>query len=127
MPDRERDLKYTDGEGDLLQEREFTFGEEHFDGGLLRFTDVDLDLEREFPRDATSELFLDSATDELLDLDLDLDLDFDLDRDFPEWFERGDRDSLFVTFPSTSGDGDLEGDLELLFLSNDLDLDLDDL
>lgn len=74
------------GVGDLEQEREFTFGEEHFDGGLLRLVDVDLDLDldREFSRDAKSRLLLDSAKEELLDLD----------RDFAECIERGDCDSL---------------------------------
>ena len=61
-------------EGDLEQEREFTFGEE---SGLLRLVDVDLDLDldldldREFSRDAKSRLFLDSSKEELLDLDTD--------------------------------------------------------
>lgn len=83
-PEFDRDLKHADGEGDLEQEREFTFGEAHLDGGLLRLTEVDLDLDREFSRDAASKLFLDSPNDELLDLD----------RDFAEHTERGDCDPL---------------------------------
>lgn len=136
--DRERDLIATFGdaegewefdrecglndEGDLEQEREFTFGEEHLDGGLLRLVEVDLDLDREFSRDAKLKLFLDS--EELLDLDLDLDRDL-LEHGEPP----GDCDSLWTIFPSISGDGDLdlEGDLEVLFLPPDFELDLDDL
>ena len=67
-------------------------------------------------------LFLDS--EELLDLDLDLDRDL-LEHGEPP----GDCDSLWTIFPSISGDGDLdlEGDLEVLFLPPDFELDLDDL
>lgn len=63
------------------------------------------------------ELFLDSATDELLDRD----------GDFSECTECGDCDPLFMTFSRTSGVGDLEGDLEVLLLPADFELDLDDL
>ena len=115
--ERDRDLECTDGEGDLELDRELAFGEEHLDGGLLRLGDVDLDLDREFCRDAGLELFRDSAMEELLDREGDL----------AECTERGDCDSLCTTFPSGSGEGDLEGDLEGLLLPPDFELDLEDL
>lgn len=100
--DREWHLEHTDEEGDLEQEGEFTFGEEHLDGGLLLLAEVDLDLDREFWRDAGLELFLDSANEELLDLD----------GDFAECIECGDCDSFCTFFPSRPGEGDLEGDVQ---------------
>lgn len=96
--------------GDLEQDREFTFG----DDGLLRLADVDLDLDRECSGDPI-ELFLDSSKEELLDLDCNL--------VFAEY--DNNRDLFPVTFSSTSGVGDLEGDFETLFLPADLELDLD--
>ena len=82
---------------------------------MLRSAELDLDLDRECSRDAASELFLDSANEELLDLE----------GDFGDPTERGDCGSPSTTFPSGSGDGDL--DFETLFLSIDFELDLDDL
>lgn len=112
--ERDRDLEIAWGEGDLEDDRKFFLGESHLDEMSLGVIKFDLDLERELFLDVAREL-LDEEWEELRDLE----------PDFPEWCEcAGDCEPFLALVSLSSGEWDLERDLDVLFLFPDGEIDL---